>query len=462
MNILNSSNAGPSGSADTKKKNSFWKDGYVYASLWSLVVPTIIACVIIYQGKNKESVLEAVLVFPSWIFFLVALYLFLAQKLGADASSRKTWFTGLGENQLKFIVNQSNQLVDILTPGRYEINDKPVEFKFSVKEKESDGSEKTVEKIVTMDQGLLVNRKSKEPSRKTWFGGLYPVLIPPFRRVFSYNWSWQKIADITTMERRTHTDEVVDTLWIIQQHFISIKGIETKGLETFKLEIQPTIKVCYPKKVLFKNDKPGNWLVRLTTEITTKTYDYFSDVDNFAEAVSLISSPQKNGDEVLKKSYVQALLDLNGVQQHKTDEGDDFIVITDPHTGLAAIIGVILLDVAVISIESEEVDSIKKAQRGKLEKEYLLDAEKVEQQIQDTKQEALNKRIVSEAEAKAKAKELELLAKAKGLKEIVDSGGERIAISENLKNLQVLGEKPSVVMNLSEQKDEEDKKGGSK
>ena len=456
MENENSSNAGPSGNADTKKKNSFWNDGYVLASLWSMVVPVILAIITFYQKGMQKGLWEIILVFPAWALFLAVMYLLLAQKFGANASSRKTWFTGLGENQLKFIVNQSNQLVDILTPGKYEINKKVVDFKFSVKEKESDGSEKTVEKIVIMDQGLLVNRKSVEPTRKTWFGGLYPVLIPPFRRVFDYSWSWQKIADITTMERKTHTDEVVDTLWIIQQHFISIKGIETKGLETFKLEIQPTIKVCYPKKVLFKNDKPGNWLVRLTTEITTKTYDYFSDVDNFAEAVSLISSPKKDGDEV-KKSYVQALLDLNGVEHYKTDKGDDFIVITDPHTGLAAIIGVILLDVAVISIESEEADSIKKAQRGKLEKEYLLEAEKVEQQIQDTKQNAENERIKSKAEAEAEATKLRLKAEAEGMKEIVDSGGERIAISKNLKNLQVLGEKSPVILNLSDKKDGEEK-----
>lgn len=449
MTNINQSNASPSGSADNKLENlkGFFRkiDGYIKVTILSLVIPAILS----FSLASNWS--DTFLFFFSWLAFMGTLYLFLANILGENATTSRTWFTGLGENQIKFIVNQSNQLVDILTPGRYEVTEKEEVVKVL-----KDGKEEEVK----LDQGMLINRKKGvTKKRTTWFGGLYPVLIPPFRRVFDYQWSWQKIVDITTKDPKAHSNESVDALWIIQQQFIEIAGIETKGLETFKVKIQPTIRIIYPKKTMFKNDRPGNWLVRLTTEIINETYKFFSDVEGYNKVIDMMNDPEG------KKTYIQNLIELNGITEHKTPEGDDFVSIKEPGKGIVAIIGVMLLDVAIVDIESEEVGEMREAQKAKRLEELKLEKEGVAQEVANVKQDAENKRIESKAEAEANAERKKLNAKAEGLKSIVEAGGEKILISENLKNLQVLGENPSVVMNLSEQKTEkkdDEEKGGKK
>ncbi len=384
----------------------------------------IAACISFIIGLLDESTISTILSFVGFIILYYPLYLWLSKIIGEGANKSTELFTAVGENEVKFVVNQSNQVLGILTPGDY----------------------------ITDENGELVKGENLMP---TFFGGLPFVGIPVINRIFTYHFEWTKLeyytAENVQKYRLIPRSETVHGLRIVQQQYIEINSLETDGNEKLTLGFLITYKIIYPAKVLFKNDSPGKWLVRSTAEIETmcgyhvanKSFNEIKAEDRSKHAVGSLS--YKLIHEV--SGHIE---NIDGLDYSKT---------------LVQTVGVAIIDADLVKFESEEVAEIKEAQQLKLKATYEADAEHEIQRKQDIIQDRTNKRLMETSIAESTADKNRAKGKGAYYEAIKKAGGEQMYVAEKLSGkdskIITLGGNTSTIMNVDkiiEDAKEDDKK----
>jgi hypothetical protein len=377
----------------------------------------------LFIGSLDNSILSVIFCFAGFAILYYPLYLYVSKIIGEDASKSVQLFTAVGENELKFIVDQSNQVLGILTPKDYTVD----------------------------DDGKLVKDTNNTP---TFFGGLYFVGIPVISKVFTYHFEWTKLEYYTEENvqkyRLIPRSENVHGLRIVQQQYIEINSLETDGNEKLTLGFLITYKIIYPTKVLFKNDSPGKWLVRSTAEIETMC-GYHVAGKSFNE----IKAEDRSKHTVGSLSYKL----IHEVSGHiEGVEGVDYTKT------LVQTVGVAIIDADLVKFESEEVTKIKEAQQLKVFATYEADAEYEVQRKEDITQERKNKRLVETSIAESTADKNRAEGKGAYYDAIKKAGGEQMYVAEKLKDSKIiaLGGNASTILNvdkvLENAKEDDDKK----
>src|SRR3989344_6563468 len=369
-----------------------------------------------------DNILAGITILALWSVMYWPLYLALSKVFGLNAQFRTLWFTGVGENDIKFVVDQSNQLIKTLTPRGYYVNK-------ASNENEIDG--------------ILVKGKNSMP---TYFGGLYWVGIPPIRRIFTYNWEWTKIKDPNNIDPILR-EELVYGLRIRQQQYVTVRDLETKGLERGNYGFVITFHSIFPKKQLFKNDSPGNWLVKAKAEIESICRDYVASKD-FTSLNSEAQYKDLESDSIYNK-----LIELSG---HRFE--DDQFVPKDSANDIHLVytVGVAIIDVEIVLFESAENAAMKEIQLEEQKEVYLKKAEVVRQEKLDVQQDGENRRITSKSVAESTAKEnigkAETAVIREKYKAVAENNGHSMYISEQLKESELLslGGDASMILNVDE------------
>lgn len=370
---------------------------------------TISLLISLLIGSLDDSIVSAIFCFTGFTILCYPLYLYVSKIVGEDASKSTQLFTAVGENEIKFTVDQSNQVLEILTPKDY---------------------------IVT-DDGELVKDTNNAP---TFFGGLYFVGIPVISKVFTYHFEWTKLEYYTDQNEQKYRliprSEIVHGLRIVQQQYIEINSLETDGNEKVTLGFLITYKIIYPVKALFKTDSPGKWLVKSTAEIETMC-GYHTANKSFNDLKSEDRSKHAKGSLSYKL--------IHEVSGHIPNDPN-----VDYSKTLVRLLGVAIIDADLVKFESEEVTKVKEAQQLKVLATYEADAEEEVQRKEDIKQTSENKRIVEKSKAQSTAKENLAVGEGTYYKAIRDAGGEQMYVAEKLKESKIisLGGNASTILNV--------------
>lgn len=347
----------------------------------------------------------------AWALLYYPFYLYLSQIFGENAEKSTAWFTAVGENEVKFRVNQSNQVIDILTPENYIIN----------------------------NDGKLISGTNLTPR---FFGGLYWVGIPPLRKIFTYHFEWTKLEYFVDGDQQkvriVPRAEIVYGLRIIQQQYIEVNGLETNGLEKLNLGFLITYQIYYPSKVLFQNDSPGKWLIKSKSEIEAMCGDH----------VSKKSFTEMNAEDRTKHTVGSLSYDLI----HKVSGHIEDVLDFDYSKSLIKTVGVAITDAELVKFESAENETIKSAQLKKQLAKYDTEAEAEVQAKADIAQNATNKRLVKTAKAESDADKLLATGKGEYYSAIKKAGGEQMYVAEKLggKDSKILsiGGNASMILNV--------------
>lgn len=370
-----------------------------------------------------RSIASGLIVFALFLIAYYPIYYYLASIIGDGANTRTEWFTAVGENEIKFVVNQSGQPVDILTPKKFDIN----------------------------DDGMLI-RVENGNNRPTFFGGLYWVGIPPLRKIFTYKWSWVKLVeefkkdDEGTLKRTLvpveRKEDSINSLRIRQQQYVEVTDLETSGTDRVFYKYLVTYYIIFPRKALFKNDSPGNWLTKAKAEIESTSRSHVANKD--FKSLNAEDQGIKNPDSIVSK-----LLAMSG---HEFKDGDYVPKKINPDDDKEKLLiystGVAIIDLEIVDFGSAEDKEFKEVLRLKQKASLEADAETEVQRKANTKQDGENARKISASLAEATA--LSNVADKKGAyyKAINDNGGKEIEIAEKLSESGLLSIGSSTLLNL--------------